>query len=123
MIDKRQHGRLRCLVERAIAEVCDFPRPGLWLCVDEINVKGNPPERIRVWSTLHFTAGGSPFCCGEPHCQLGLFNGRRSAIGDLMRKALRLRQPVEVFFGRIAVNYHAGTTFLPPIPSFVEPVE
>ena len=109
---KRSEAELRRLIVGAVAEACHLPRPGLWLSVDRVEAVGRPPDRLRVWATLHFLPDGSPFCCGEPMCQLGLFGDRLTAVGEHIRRAMGLRQPVEVEFGnRIAVRYHPGVTF------------
>jgi len=109
---KRSEAELRRLVATAVAEECRLPRPGLWLSVDRVEVMGRPPERLRAWATLHFLPDGSPFCCGEPGCHLGLSGDRLEAVGDHVRRAMGLRQPVAVDFGdRIAVRYHPGVTF------------
>lgn len=115
MGEKRFQAELRRLVGTAVAEVCGLPRPGLWFCIDHVRVAGHPPERLQVWATLHFLPAGSPFCCGEPGCHLWLFGDRLAAVGDHVRRALGLRQPVLVEFGdRIGVQYHAGVGFRPP---------
>jgi hypothetical protein len=112
MHSKRSKHEMKRLVESAVAEACRFPRPGLWFCVDEIDVIGNLPERLQVWATLHFLPTGSPFCCGEPGCHLAIWQERSADIGDHLRRAMGLRQTVTVDFGeRIAVNYHAGVEF------------
>ncbi len=114
MGEKQSEAELRRLVEAAVAEVSGLPRPGLWFCVDQVEVLGHPPERLRVWATLHFLAAGSPFCCGEPGCHLWLFGDRLAAVGDHVRRARGLRQSVVVEFGnRIGVQYHAGVEFRP----------
>ena len=102
---------MKRLVEAAIAEVCGLPRPGLWLCLDEVEAFGSPPERIRAWATLHFTAEGSPFCCGEPQCHLGLFGERLVKVEEHVRHAMQLRQTMVVEFGDILAQYHAGVAF------------
>lgn len=112
MPNSRSHDRLKQLVERAVADACDFPRPGLWFCVDTIEAHGHPPEHLRIWATLHFLSEGSPFCCGESGCHLGLFGERLEQIGDHVRRALKFSQRITVHFGdRIGVIYHAGVTF------------
>jgi hypothetical protein len=112
MATRRSRHELRRLVEEAVAEVCGLPRPGLWFCVDEIEPSGWPPERLRVWATLHFLPAGSPFCCGEPGCHLGLFGERETQVGDHVRRAMGLEQPVRVEFAdRIGVRYHPGVGF------------
>jgi hypothetical protein len=112
MPGKRSQHELRRLVEQAVSEVCGLPRPGLWFCVDEVESRGRPPERLRVWATLHFLPEGSPFCCGEPGCHLGLRGERLRVVGDRIRRAMGLRQEVSVDFGhRIGVQYHPGVAF------------
>jgi hypothetical protein len=109
---KRSEAELKRLVQTAIDETCGLPRKGLWLCVDAVESSGHPPERLRVWSTLHFLREGSPFCCGEPGCHLYAFTNRLAEISEHVRQAMGLRQPVEVEFrGRIAGNYHEGVEF------------
>lgn len=112
MSAKRSQHELKRLVEEAIAAMCDLPRPGLWLCVDAVEASGQPPERLRVWATLHFLPGGSPFCCGEPGCHLGLWGGRLVQVADHIRRAMHLRQPLKVeLSGQVRVNYHAAVKF------------
>jgi len=112
MIPKRAKHEMKRLVESAVAETCELRRPGLWFCVDDVDVIGNPPERVKVWSTLHFLPTGSPLCCGEPNCHLGVLGERLAEIGDHVRRAMGLRQAVCVDFGdRIAANYHGGVEF------------
>jgi hypothetical protein len=112
MPDKRSQHYLKHLVERAVADVCGLPRPGLWFCVDEVQACGRPPERLIVWANLHFLPAGSPFCCGEPGCHLFLFGERADQVGEHVRHAMHLRQRVTVDFGdRIEANYHEGVTF------------
>lgn len=111
MATKRSKAELKRLVESAVAEVCWLPRPGLWFCVDELEVVGAPPEHLRVWATLYFAAEGSPYCCGEPQCHLWLMGDRLSEAGDHVRRAMRLRQTVTLEFVDIAAQFHAGVRF------------
>jgi hypothetical protein len=112
MVHKRSKQELIRLVEEAVSEVCGLPRPGLWFCVDELETVGRPTSRLKIWATLHFLPEGSPFCCGEPGCHLGLFGNRLIAVGEQLRRALGLRQEVAVDFAdRIGVNYHEGVRF------------
>src|SRR6266700_3036701 len=105
---KRSEAELRRLVAKAVAEVCGIPRLGLWFSVDAVESAGHPPEKLRVWATLHFLPTGLPFCCGEPECHLGLFGAQLAAIGDHVRREMQLQGPVAVEFGdRIGVRYHA----------------
>jgi hypothetical protein len=112
MPDKRSQHELKRLVEQAVADVCGLPRPGLWLCVDLVEVRGRPPERLKVWATLHFLPDGSPFCCGESGCHLGLFGKRLQQIGERLRHTMALKQEVSVDFGHhVNVYYHPGIAF------------
>lgn len=108
---KRSHHELKRLIEEAVSEQCDLRARGLWLCVDDLEVVGHPPSQIRVWATLHFLPTGSPFCCGEPGCHLGLPE-RLPAINDHLRRSMGMTQPVTVDFGEdVAVCYHEGVAF------------
>lgn len=113
MPQDRSQGELKRLVERAVADVCDLPRPGLWFCVDAIEVRGHPPESLKVWATLHFLPEGSPFCCGQPGCHLGLNSEEQvEEASEQVRQTLRLSPGFIVDFGdRIGVQYHAGVAF------------
>ena len=112
MNDKHSMHELKRLVEAAVAEACDLPRRGLWFCVDAVDTVGRPPHRLAVSATLHFLPEGSPFCCGEPGCYLGLYGKRLEQVGDSMRRRLGLRQAVTVEFpDGIRVEYHTGVTF------------
>jgi hypothetical protein len=106
--DKHSKHELKRLVERAVADLCGLPRPGLWFCVDDVEAQGRPPDRLKVRATLHFLPEGSPFCCGH----LGLFGEQVRQVGEHILRAMRLRQEVSVDFGdRIGVNYHTGVSF------------
>ena len=112
METKQSQCELKRLVEDAVSTVCRLPRRGLWLCVDHVQTLGRPPDDLRVWATLHFLPTGSPFCCGEPNCHLGLFGERLVEVGDHIRRAMGVRQIVTVEFrNRIGVQYHAGVDF------------
>jgi hypothetical protein len=112
MPGKRSQHELKRLVEQAVCEVCGLPRPGLWFCVDDVESRAHPPERLRVWATLHFLPEGSPFCCGEPGCHLGFSGESLREVGDRIRRAMGLRQAVAVNFGqRVGVHYHPGVAF------------
>lgn len=102
---------LKRLVESALGAVCGVPRRGLWLGVDHVEPSGRPPDRLRVRATLHFTGDGSPFCCGEPECHLWPFEERLQAIEDRVRRAMGLRQRIEVDLVAIAAAYHDGVRF------------
>ncbi len=55
---------------------------------------------------------GSPFCCGEPGCHLGLFGDRLGEINDRVRSELRLGDQAIVEFGdRVRVDYAPEVTF------------
>jgi len=89
-VTKRSKHELKRIVEAAVSEACRLPRRGLWLCVDEIKTSGNPIDRMRVWATLHFLPEGSPFCCGESGCHLGIFSMERlQEIGENVSHVMR----------------------------------
>ena len=71
-----------------------------------------PPVLIRAWATLHFLPAGSPFCCGEPGCHLGLEGDRLAEIEDQLGREMGLRQPVSLdLHDRVQVDYHDGILF------------
>ena len=100
-------------IEEAVTDFCRLAGRGLWFCVDEVRLVGQPLGRIEVWATLHFLASGSPFCYGEPGCHLCLFDeARLIQVADRVQKALHLPRPVSLDFAdRIATKYHDGVTF------------
>ena len=99
-------------MEEAVNEVCALPRSGLWFCVNEVETSGHPIEEIRVWATLHFLAAGSPFCCGEPNCHLGLLGEKLLAVNEHVARAMELEHSVNVEFGdRVGAQYQPGVTF------------
>ena len=107
--EKHSQHELRRLVEQAVADICGLPRPGLYFCVDEVEVHGRPPERLKVWATLHFLPEGSPFCCGEPGCHLG---NCAQPVSEHVRRMMHLRQDLTVeFVPRIRANHHPGVSF------------
>jgi hypothetical protein len=111
MTTKRSKHELKRLLEDAIATICKLPQPGLWFVIDEVDVTGRPPKQLRLWGTLHFFDRGSPFCCGEPECHLGLFRKRLLEVGDPVRRSMKLRHPVEIEVVNLAICYHDGVTF------------
>jgi hypothetical protein len=109
---KRSDHQLKLLVERAVTDVCSLGDSALAFHVEAVAVAGSPPSSLRVWAVLHFTAAGSPYCCGEPGCHLGLHGPAGLAVSDHVRRAMGLRQPLDVEFGdRIAAQYHDGVEF------------
>jgi len=109
---KRSIHELKRLIQAAVEDEWQLASRGLWLCIEEVEVLGRPPERIKVWATLHFLSSGSPFCCGEPGCHLAWF--RQERINEHVRKAMRLSQHVSIEFDedRFRVEYHDGVTFI-----------
>ena len=93
---RRYHSdnRLRLLIEQIVADECRLSARGLAFLVDVVEVFGRPPERLRVWGTLHFLPLGSPFCCCEPQCHLGLFSDRLERVEETLRHRLHLQQEV-----------------------------
>jgi hypothetical protein len=111
---KRSTHKLKLLVERAVSDEWRL-RPGLWFCVDAVEAAGHPIERITVWSTLHFSAAGSPYCCGEPMCHLPLASAARDRISEHVRRSMGLDQKVSVeAFKHVRAEYHSGVEFTPP---------
>lgn len=112
MSENQSQQRLRQLVEQAVADGCNLPRPGLWFCVDAIEIHSRALDRLKVWAQLHFLLEGSPFYCGEPGCHVNLFGERLAEVEDHVRRALGFAHGASVDFSdRIKTNYHAGATF------------
>ena len=110
--EKRSRNDLKRVVEQAVSEVCRLPRRGLLFCVDEVEANGRPPDHLKVWATLHFLSAGSPFCCGEPGCHLGLFDERIEEVSATVRRVMSLQNDLLVDFGeRINAKYHSGVAF------------
>ena len=108
----RSQRELARLVEAAVTEICQLPRERFWFVVKNVVAHGHPPERLEVWATLHFLTAGSPFCCGEPGCHMGLRGERLERVGDHVRRAMGLEQRVTVEFGkRNRVEYHEEVRF------------
>jgi hypothetical protein len=107
---KESKRKLLRLLEETISEECKFPRPGLFLNINEIEPIGHPLEKIFVWATLHFTVEGSPFCCGEPGCHLGLFGERLRRVEEDITRRLRVTGPLEITTN-FHVEYHEGVEF------------
>jgi hypothetical protein len=110
-VAKGSQAELRRIVTAAVRKVCRFPRPGLWFEVTSILVKGHPPESLLVYARLRFLPDGSPFCCGEPTCHLGLLDEHLREISEHVRRAMGLRQSVSVDFAAIVPEYHPGVSF------------
>ena len=102
---------IKTIVERIVVDECRTRDRGLAFLVDEAELIGRPAERLRVWGTLHFLPGGSPFCCAEPGCHLGLFGDRLDRIRETLCRELELRQAVRIEFVKVATNVHAGVEF------------
>ena len=114
MSEKRSQAELRRIVEEAFSRVGFLRRRGLWLGIHHVEASGHPIHSIRVAATLHFLPDGSPYCCGEPGCHLGLDDDRLLAIGDEVRRLLGLRQEVSFTFGpEVDAHYHEGIEFVP----------
>lgn len=115
MNKNRSQRELGRLVETAVNSVYRTAERGLWFCVDNLEHKGWPPEQLDVWATLHYLPAGSPFCCGEPNCQLGIFAGPQREVSEHVREAMHLKQELVVHFGehaeRVRPNYQAGVAF------------
>ncbi|HEY2584718.1 MAG TPA: ankyrin repeat domain-containing protein [Tepidisphaeraceae bacterium] len=98
---KRSHHHLKHLVEETVSERFNLGRRGLAFFVDEVEVHGSPPERLRVWASLHFLPNGSPFCCCEPCCHVPQHPPFGDEIGDAIRRRLGLQSAVVVEFAAI----------------------
>jgi hypothetical protein len=109
---RRSDHQLKLLVERAVTDVCSLGDSPLAFHVEAVEVSGSPPQKLRVWAVLHFTPAGSPYCCGEPGCHLGLHGPAGLEVSDHVRRAMGLRQPLDVEIdGRITTQYHDGVEF------------
>lgn len=109
---KHSQHELRRLVRQAVESECDPERQGLALFIDAVEPKGRPPETLTVWATLHFLAVGSPFCCGEPGCHLGLWGEALDRVSEQVRHAMGLSGDLRVEFRSIGVQYHDGIRFV-----------
>lgn len=107
---KRSTHQLKRIIEEIVEDECKLSPRGLLFLMDELEVSGHPPARINVWGTLHFLPLGSPFCCLEPGCHLGLYTGRQERICDGVRRRLRLTQPVAIEFSGIGSMVPNGVT-------------
>jgi hypothetical protein len=110
---KRSDDAIRRLIEQVIAEECETAPRGLALFVEAVELAGRPTERVRVWGTLHFLHAGSPFCCMEPACQLGVAGSRYERVCGRLQKALRITSALELDLDRIVPNIHDGVRFQP----------
>ena len=111
---KRSRHHLKHIVEEVIAEEFKLVIRGLALFVDEIEVGGRPPERFRVWATLHFLPLGSPFCCCEPDCHVPLFGERLDRLNDAIRRQMGLQQEISIEFVSIQPSTVTGVKFDDP---------
>jgi hypothetical protein len=103
---------LRRIIEEAMAITSHLPRPGLWFVIDDIEVHGRPPKRIRVWLTLHLFQQELPFCCSEPLCHLGAGSDWREEVGNRVRLAMSLRQSVHFHIAGAKAHIHDGVSSL-----------
>jgi ankyrin repeat protein len=108
---KRSHHHLKRLVETVVADEFNLQARGLSFFVDELDVFGNPPERLKVWATLHFLPLGSPFCCVEPCCHVPLYGERLDRLNDALRRSMSIRHPVSVEFTVNSNATRAGVEF------------
>jgi len=110
-LPKRSKHELKRIVEDAVNKVCRLPERGIWFTIDELETDlASPPSRIKTWSTLHFTAKGSPFCCGEPTCHIGAGAVLMKPIFDKIRRSLNLTQEVTIKFVSTSI-VHEGVEF------------
>ena len=112
MPGKRSQAELKRIVRESLSRLGLLSRPHLWLEVLQVEVSGYPIDSVRAFAVLHFLASGSPFCCGEPSCHLAIGEDRLEAIGDEIRRALGLRQPVSFAFQPdLRAHYQAEVVF------------
>jgi hypothetical protein len=108
---KRSHHHLKQLIEAVVADEFNLRARGLLFLVDELDVSGKPPERFKVWATLHFLPLGSPFCCVEPLCHVPLYAEYLDRVNDAIRRGMGIRQPISVEFVVDNNITHAGVEF------------
>ena len=85
------------------------PHPGLLFAVDGVLLTKGPIGRLVVKSSLHFHDKGSPHCCGEPVCHLGV--GFACRVAEQVRLAMNSSPLIAVEFDEIAAVYHPGAPF------------
>ena len=110
--ERRSTAELARIVTEAVRRCCRL-RPGLWFNVVHVEASRPRPTRLRVWAVLHFAEAGSPFCCAEPCCQLGVIDHpgpRNDQIGDEVRRQLGVKQSVELQFD-VQVQVHGCVRF------------
>jgi hypothetical protein len=107
---KRSRHHLKQLVELVVNDEFNLRARGLLFMVDELEVFGSPPERFKVWATLHFLPPGSPFCCAEPLCHLPLHGKGLDRVNDALRRSMGIQQPVSMEFS-VGYTAHAGVEF------------
>lgn len=91
------------------ATLDERPHPGLRFAVDGVLLTKGPIGRLVVKSSLHFHDKGSPHCCGEPVCHLGV--GFATRVAERVRGAMNSSHRMAVEFDEIAAVYHPGATF------------
>ena len=79
--------------------------------MDELEVRGKPPQRLRVWATLHFLPTGSPFCCAEPLDHVPLFGEYLDRINDVLQRRMGILQEVSIDFVAIKGTACPGVEF------------
>ena len=111
---KRSVHHLKHLVEAVVTEQFNLSQRGLAFLVDELEVSGRPPQRLRVWATLHFLPVGSPFCCGEPLDHVPLFAEYLDRVDDAIRRRMGILQEISTEFVAINVTSCSGVEFDDP---------
>ncbi|MDP9174379.1 MAG: ankyrin repeat domain-containing protein [Planctomycetota bacterium] len=84
---------------------------GLSFFVDQLELFGSPPARLKVWATLHFLPLGSPFCCVEPLCHMPLYGEHLERVNDAVRRGMGIRQAVSVTFSVNSGTVLSGVEF------------
>jgi hypothetical protein len=110
MTFRRAEPGLKTIIERAVEAAMNDLRPGLRFAVNEVLVCEAAPHVLRIRSTLHFHSEGSPYCCGEPSCHLGV--RRWAEVLDRLPLSTGMPPAVELHFEDVAAVYHAGVKFV-----------
>ena len=108
---KRSRYHLKQLLQTVVADEFNLRSRGLCLFVDELEAFGRPPERLKVWATLHFLPLGSPFCCDEPLCHVPLWGEYLDRVNDAIRRAAGIVQMVSAEFSVNSSSAHPGVEF------------
>jgi hypothetical protein len=107
-LTKRSKQELIRLVEKAVCAVGGFSDRGVWFCVDELEVFGQPIERIRVWATLHFLPNGSPFDSDDADLWV---RPLKDDVSEFLRREMKLVQIVTIEWKALIASVYPGVKF------------